>query len=190
MERPKRPSSPQTGDPASCTSAPAGGVATAEAPLTTETAEKFPDPPKIPQAVQLRHRALSPFLEQFREWSSQLRDPHAVPFFAEIADRSIDLGCWERAVLKQTCAAERADRRPLGRFASQLSLEEILFRQAPSCRFGASLDCLWGRWTIAQRTVGTDCVVFHPPPLDQHFRFQQRVEQLHIQKFISQCPVE
>ncbi len=68
---------------------------------------------EAPEAVQLRRQALSPFLEQFREWSSQLQDPQAVPCFAEIAARSIDLGCWERSVLKQACADERPDRRAL-----------------------------------------------------------------------------
>ena len=85
-------------------------------PMTAAAAE-------APEAVQLRRQALSPFLEQFREWSSQLQDPQAVPCFAEIAARPIDLGCWERSVLQQACAAERADGRALEMLAEGVAYQ-------------------------------------------------------------------
>ena len=72
MQRPTTPTAPETENLAACATAPAL--------------------PEIPEAVQLRHQTLSPFLEQFREWSGQLQDPEAIPHFAEIAGRSMDLG--------------------------------------------------------------------------------------------------
>ena len=72
---------------------------------------KTPTAPRTDSAVQLRHQALAPFLEQFREWSSQLRDPRTIPHSAEIAAHPMDLGCWERSVLQQACAADSRDGR-------------------------------------------------------------------------------
>ena len=90
MGGPTTPVAPGGDDPAACASATL---------------------PPVPEAEQLRHQALSPFLGQFREWVSQLQEPQGIPHFAEIAARPIDLGCWERSVLKQTCAHELPDPR-------------------------------------------------------------------------------
>lgn len=79
--------------------------------------------PALPDAIKQRQRALSPHLEQFRQWSSQIQDPNDVPHFAELAGRPMDLGCWERAVLKQTYGPRRPDRRAFGLMAEGVAYQ-------------------------------------------------------------------
>ena len=48
----------------------------------------------------------------------------------------------------------------------------------------------WSRWPITQRTVRPDLVVRLPPILDKHLRFSQRVEDLTVEQFVPELPVE
>src|SRR3546814_1755626 len=49
---------------------------------------------------------------------------------------------------------------------------------------------LWRRWPIPERAVRPDCVVMSPPNLDQDPGLGERVEDLAIEQFIAQRPVE
>src|SRR3546814_19461166 len=49
---------------------------------------------------------------------------------------------------------------------------------------------LWRRWPLPERAVRPDCVVMSPPSLDQDPGLGERVEDLAIEQFIAQRPVE
>ena len=46
------------------------------------------------------------------------------------------------------------------------------------------------RWLVPERAVGTMSVVVRSPLLDQDRRFFQRIEDLHVQQFVSELAVE
>src|SRR5688572_14425714 len=46
------------------------------------------------------------------------------------------------------------------------------------------------RWSIAERTVRSDRIVFSSPSFDEHLRFPERVEDLAIQKLVTELAVE
>src|SRR5208337_4751558 len=51
-------------------------------------------------------------------------------------------------------------------------------------------DGRWCWWPVAQRRVRTLRVIFHPPSLGQNLCLLQRVENLAVQKLISQLAME
>jgi hypothetical protein len=71
-----------------------------------------PDPPTggddAPAASGLRQEALAPYVQEFLLWAEQV-DPKDVPHFVMIGDRKLELGSWERSVMKERRAASGAD---------------------------------------------------------------------------------
>ena len=48
----------------------------------------------------------------------------------------------------------------------------------------------WRRWCIAERTVWSDLIVFPTPALRQHLCLGQRREDLPVEEFVPEFPVE
>lgn len=51
-------------------------------------------------------------------------------------------------------------------------------------------DGFWGRWAVAQGTVGSFCVVVFPPSFDDDLCFSEREEDLPVQQFVSEPRIE
>ena len=51
-------------------------------------------------------------------------------------------------------------------------------------------DGLWGRWAIAQCTMGSFGVVVVPPSFDDDLSFTQRVEDFAVEQFVSHPSIE
>ncbi len=55
----------------------------------------------------------------------------------------------------------------------------------PGCEYG-----LGGRWEVVQGAVRPESVVFLSPSFDEHLSLPEGVEDLSIQQFVSEFPVE
>ena len=75
-------------------------------------------------------------------------------------------------------------------FSRSSSLSRLAWsRRRPPYSFRHRDGCR-GRWPIAQRAVRPNCVVLPTPPFDQDLCFRQRVEDLAVEQFVAQLPVE
>jgi hypothetical protein len=74
-----------------------------------ETRPDLPEDDHAGDVVRARREALSPQVDEFLIWATQMVDPQNVPHFVELGGLPIELGSWEREALQKGAEAAAAE---------------------------------------------------------------------------------